>query len=656
MTITDKTSGSTDIAPPDGRVRGLRSLRHAAGVAALLLAVPAAVQAAEEAPAPANTVENLVVTAALDNRGVDRDLIGGSVSIITPDDIDQRGARLALDVLRDVPGIAVNRSGCIGCATEIRIRGAEANHTLVLVDGVNLANPVSREVDFSGLLAEDGARIEVLRGQQSALYGSEAIGGVIQYFTPDGRSSPGLHVRGEYGEWNTIDGVLQAGGAKGPADWIVTLSGYHTDGAPDTRNGSRDLGYWNYTASAKAHYAFNDNVRLTAVVRASRARSDFNSATDLTGALIDSAPDHSYLRSLVARVELETSAFDDRWTNSLAVDGGSTKTTSYSFGSAFEEEGDRAKVTWVTAYAWGDSHLKQKLTGSVSYQEERFRQSFDPVRRKLETTGVVGVYDLVLDDNTAFGASVRNDSNNLFESFTSYRVQATHTFSEGTRLRAAAGTGIQYPTQFDLFGFSGQFIANPNLKPEKSEGWELGVEQLWMDKRIRAGLTYFSDRLTDKITSTGFPVSQAINLPGTAHQKGLEAFVEAKLDHGFAVDLAYTYLDSKDGTPPSQTVRRAPNIASANVNWSSQGEVVRLNLNVRYNGDQRDNAFPPAPPFVVPVTLPAFTLVGVNADWNLNERLTLYAHADNLFDERYEEVWSYVSPGRQIVVGAKARF
>ena len=122
------------------------------------------------------------------------------------------------------------------------------------------------------------------------------------------------------------------------------------------------------------------------------------------------------------------------------------------------------------------------------------------------------------------------------------------------------------------------------------------------------------------------------------------------------MNLAYTYLDSRDGDPPTQTVRRAPNIASANFNWSSDKDVVRVNLNIRYNGEQRDNAFPPVPPFEAPEVLPAFTLVGLNVDWKLNDQLTLYAHADNLFDKRYEEVFSYVSPGRQVVAGVKAHF
>jgi vitamin B12 transporter len=632
----------------------IRNYICGASLTALVFAAPAAAFAAEDTAEP-TTVGDLVVTATLDASGVRRDLVGGSISVITADDLEQRGTRLVSDVLRDVPGVAVSRSGCAGCLTQIRLRGAEANHTLVLIDGINLANPVGREADLSSLLSEDGGRLEVLRGQQSALYGSEAIGGVIQYFTPDGRTSPGLRLRAEYGSFNTFNGTAQAGGVSGPLDYVMTLSGIDTEGTTNTRLGSRDLDYWNYTLSAKAHYAVSENVRLTVVGRASKNRSEFNSNTNAAGVLQDSPPDFGRARNLVGRVELQAATLGERWTHNLSVEGTDAKSASFS-GSAFESRGDRVKGAYVTAITFGDEHIRHKLSASVDYRHEAFRQTFDPVRHTLNTTGVVGVYELILDNNTAFSASLRNDSNNRFEDFTSYRVQATHAFPTGTRVRAAAGTGIQYPNQFELFGFSGTFRANPNLSPEKSEGWEAGIEQKLGDGRGLIGATYFDSRLTDKISSTGFPISTPVNLTGKAHQKGVETFAEINLANGFAIDAAYTYLDSTDGVPAARTLRRARNIASLNVNWTSADDVTRVNLNIRHNGRQKDNAFLFTAPFVQPVVLSAFTVVNVNAEWKLNEAVTLYGRADNLFDETYEEVFSYVSPGRAVTFGIKARF
>ncbi len=607
------------------------------------------------AAAYAQSADDIVITASIASEGVARDLVGGSVTIFTPDDLEQRGTRLVADLLRDAPGLEVSRSGCAGCVTQVRIRGAEANHTLVLVDGINLASPVSREIDFSTLLSEDGARVEVLRGQQSALYGSEAIGGVIQYFTPDGRTSPGLRARAEYGTFNTFAGALQLGGASEKFDYMVSGTGFDTEGTTNTRAGTRDLGYWNYTFSGKARYAFTDDVRLIGVIRSNKNRSDFNSASDADGALIDSPGDFGTARNLVGRLELQVDALQGRWSNSLSVEGLDAKSTSYSFGSDFVTRGKRVRGAYVTSFTFGDDHIKHKLTASADYKHETFEQVYDPIRHSLNTTGVVGVYDLVIDGRTAFGASVRNDSNNRFKSFTSYRVQATHSFASGTRIRAAGGSGIQYPTQFELFGFSGTYLGNPDLRPEKSEGWEVGIEQSLLGKKILFGATYFSNQLTDKISSTGFPISTPVNLAGKAHQKGVETFAELRLDNGLTINGAYTYLDGTDGSPPTQTVRRAKSIASVNVNWTGLEDRLRLNVNARYNGAQLDNRFPSGPPYVVLELLPAFTVVNINAEYKISKSFTLFARADNLLDDTYEEVWSYVAPRREMTVGVKAR-
>lgn len=625
-----------------------------ASAAALLLAAPAAAFAQDKDAEP--SVSELVATASLDDGGVRRDLIGGSATVISADDLEQRGVVLIGDVLRDVPGIAVSRSGCGGCLQQVRIRGAEANHTLVLVDGMNLANPVGRETDFSTLLGEDGARVEVLRGQQSALYGSEAIGGVVQYFTPDGRTSPGLRVRGEYGSFNTFAGALQQGGGNDNLDYIFSFGAYDSDGTTNTRAGTRDLASDNLTFSTKWHFRLSDKMKLTAVLRANKSSSEFNSATDATGVLLDSAPDAGKGSNTLGKIELLRASPDSPWTHNLSIHSAHMSSHSTSFGSTYDSGGVRQKGAYVATYSFGDDDFKQKITASADYTHESFKQTYDPVRHTLKTRGLIGVYDLVIRDSTAFGASIRNDSNDRFAAFTSYRVQATHSFPSGTRIRAAAGSGIQYPTQFELFGFSGTYLANANLKPEKSEGWEVGLEQSLFDKSVLVGVAYFDNELTDKISTTGFPISTPVNTAGVSNQSGVEVFADIRLDNGISIDASYTNLDSTDGTPPVKTVRRADSIASLNINWASPDDVFRVNVGLRYNGEQKDNRFPFGPPYVVPVVLPAYTLVNLNAQWKINDKVTLYGRADNLFDERYEEVYSYVGPGREVSIGLKARF
>ncbi len=164
---------------------------------------------------PAFAQDEVVVTATRANEGTRADLLGASFTILQPIDIEQRQTRYVSDILRDVPGISVSRSGSLGSFTQIRMRGAEANHTLVLIDGMEASDPYYGEFDFATLIADDIARVEILRGQQSALYGSDAIGGVINYITLSGKESPGARVRVEGGSFGTQEAAARYAGVAG---------------------------------------------------------------------------------------------------------------------------------------------------------------------------------------------------------------------------------------------------------------------------------------------------------------------------------------------------------------------------------------------------------------------------------------------------------
>src|SRR6185503_10816262 len=184
--------------------------------------------------------ERVVVTASLLG-GVRTDLLGSSATIIEPIDIENRQVRIVSDVLRDVPGVAVNRLGPVGQFTQVRLRGAEGNHTLTLIDGIKASDPFASEFDFGTLIADDLARIEVLRGEQSALYDSDAIGGVIQYITPTGAEAPGIRAHVEGGSFGTANSALRIAGVAGGLDYALNAAFNHTDGTIDNAGGTREL-------------------------------------------------------------------------------------------------------------------------------------------------------------------------------------------------------------------------------------------------------------------------------------------------------------------------------------------------------------------------------------------------------------------------------
>ncbi len=256
------------------------------------LTIPCVGLACAAEPALAQVVdmeppERVLVTASLLG-AVRADLLGSSATIIEPIDLQNRQVRIVSDALRDVPGVAVNRLGAVGQFTAVRLRGAEGNHTLTLIDGIKASDPFSGEFDFGTLIADDVARIEVLRGEQSALYGSDAIGGVIHYITLSGAEAPGIRARAEGGSFGTANTALRVAGVAGALDYALNGAFNHTDGTIDNVGGTRELRSESLALSGKFTYAFTDNFRARAVARYSqpargrkRARLRFPSGPDL---------------------------------------------------------------------------------------------------------------------------------------------------------------------------------------------------------------------------------------------------------------------------------------------------------------------------------------------------------------------------------------
>jgi vitamin B12 transporter len=288
-------------------------------------------------------------------------------------------------------------------------------------------------------------------------------------------------------------------------------------------------------------------------------------------------------------------------------------------------------------------------------------------KRHADQVGIVGQYDVTIADRLALGASLRHDDNQRFRDNTTYRVQGSYAFDMGLRIHAASGSGVKNPGFYELYGYSdGKFIGNPNLKPERSQGWEAGIEQRALGGRITLGATYFDNRFKDEIYVT-YPaplfVPSPANRTTSSKQRGVELSAQAKLPDGWRLDASYTYLDAPqlrtvliggrltnfDG----QAVRRARSIASANLTWAPPALPVEATLTVRYNGSQKDLAFTDPSFTPVLVTEKSFTLVNFNASYQLTRRLSLFGRVENLFDEKYEEIFSFATPGRAGYAGIR---
>ncbi|WP_414901623.1 TonB-dependent receptor plug domain-containing protein [Sphingomonas flavalba] len=670
------------------------SVSSRAAIAAILCAGAAH---AEGAPAQPDDGKAIVVTASRSGDAIPAYLLGASVTLLDAAALEQRQTRIVSDVLRDVPGVAVSRAGGVGGLTALRIRGAEANHVLVLVDGIKASDPFNGEFDFGTLIADEAARIEVLRGQQSALYGSDAIAGVVNYITLSGREAPGVSLRAEGGSFETLSAGARVGGVAGTLDYALTGTYFHTGGTPTARGGNRDVGSDNAGASAKLVWAPSPDFKVTGVARYSYTDAELNAsdgdaASPSFGYTIDSPGAHYRNEAFYGLVRAEATAFDGHWTSALSFQIADTTRKGYdvpfsflpragqTVGYAYGDKGRRYRGSYESTVRFGNADVQNRFTFAVDAEREEFQNTSPPAiagnftgKRHSDTLGFVAQYDVTLFDRLALGGSLRIDDNDLFSDSTTYRGQGSYRFGEGTRIHAAAGSGIKAPGFFELFGFSdGRYTGNPALRPERSEGWEAGVEQSFADRAVTLGATYFSNRFSDEIYTTyvqvgGQYVATPDNRATATRQKGVEAYAQARLGDGWRVDASYTWLDAKqdqDVLPvvafvptrfSGQAVRRAKHIASANLSWAPVDGPLSATLTVRYNGAQNDLAF--VDPAYVPelVRLRSFTLVNFNAEYRLTPAIALFGRAENLLDRRYEEVFSFATPGRAVYGGVKVR-
>ena len=644
----------------------MKTVRFVSLLALSAAATPAFAATNPSQPATNAAGETIVVTASRSGEGIAEDRLGASATVLDAEAIEARQTRVVSDVLRDVPGVAVSRA--IGGLTQIRIRGAEANHTLMLIDGIEASDPFNGEYDFNGMITDPAVRIEVLRGQQSSLYGSDAIAGVIHYLTLTGAEAPGFTARAEGGSFASFDGAARFAGATDTLDYVVSGGYYRTDGAPAARGGKIDVGSETAGVHTKLTWSPSPDFRMTAVARYSWndydvADSEQNPASPLFGYIVDSPGSRATKSSLFGLLRFEGTALDGRWTNALTGQYADVTRKGYTRSARSSgSNGRRYKGSYESSLRFGDEAVIHKLTAALDLEREEFQNSTPggfafAGRRSTDNLGLVGQYELTVNETATLGASIRRDWNNRFADTTTWRIQGSYALPTGTRLHAAYGTGVKNPGYFDLYGYSdGKYIGNPNLKPEKSEGWEAGLEQKLGDVAT-LGATWFDNRLKDEIFVT-YPAPTFVATPANrltrSKQRGVEVVLSARPVPQLRIDAAYTYLDADENGVVE--VRRAQDIASFNATWSSTDDRFSGTLTVRYNGQQRDVAYTDPSYIPVNVTLKDYVLVNLAAEYKLSDRITLFGRVENLFDEDYEDVFSYANPGLGGFGGVRVRF
>jgi vitamin B12 transporter len=622
--------------------------------------VTGAVQGADDIAA----LEDLVVSASRNALPANR--IGSAVTVITREDLEARQLPYVADVLRDVPGLTVSRAGGLGGITQVRIRGAEGNHTLVLIDGVEANNPVSgSEFDFAHLSSADVERIEILRGAQSALYGSDAIGGVINILTRSADGGSELDVRAGGGSLGTSELAVRLSGGDERRFGSLSVSRFRTAGNSVAVGGLEEDGHNNLTAGARGTVIINDRLRIQASWRGSESETDSDDfdfvfpATPTQGLLIDSN-DRAAFRESLGQLQVELESPEGAWLHRLQV-GHSSSATTFSADGLFNStsQGERLRVGYQTSASLAD---RQRLTLAVEHEALDYSNqgasalALENQRQSTDQTSGIAEYQIGLG-RTDLSASLRHDSNQRFDNATTYRLTASIALKNTVRFHASAGSGVTNPGFFELFGFfPSSFVGNPDIKPEKANSFDAGVEAGLFDDRLTLDVTLFKANLQNEIATvfdfTDF-TSKAVNLEGDSHRSGAEVALRADFSPWWQLNASYTYTDTEQPDGRSE-LRRPRHVAAFDNTLQFYGGRGRLHLGVDFNGAQEDLELVFATPSDR-VRLGSFTLVHAAGDWAVSDRWRLYGRVENLLNRDYQEQFAYAGRGRTFLAGFELR-
>jgi vitamin B12 transporter len=621
-----------------------------------------------------NNLETVLVRAAREPIAISE--LGSAVTVLNRETLAQRQVAPLAEILRSVPGLAVSRVGVMGSQTQLRLRGGEANQVLVFIDGIRANDPAQNdEFNMAHVLSYDIESVEVIRGPQSALWGSDALSGVINISTRGalGGSRANAFAEGGSNSWQNYG----AGGAHSGERWrsSASVNTLETDGENISRKGNEDDGYKNLTANLGLGYDFSDDFKLDSNFRYTDAQNDFDSIDfSNTGLPADSA-NRTDADQLYGRVIARLNTLDGRWSHQLSYaisesinknrDENSFAPTGFDVTKA---DADVGTASYQSSFLIVEDH---SITGAIERQEEDYKQRGpvdfgDPNRdESQDTNSAILEYRGALTETVSVLAGARHDDNSDFKDKTTGRLSAAWRVLDGrTKLRASYGTGIKNPTFTERYGYFNDFIGNPDLKPEESTGWDVGVDQRLLNDHLDLSLTWFQEELEDEINGFVFdPASGAFtaeNGNGTSDRKGIEFNGSWRLLSSLNLGFAYTWLDATEedefSGKDAREIRRPKHIASANLNWMFLNDRANLNLNVDYNGEQDDFFFPPVPPYEERVELDEFTLVTVASSFQLTPRLQLFARVENALDENYEEVYGFVAQGRAAYAGVRYNF
>jgi vitamin B12 transporter len=635
-----------------------------------------AVGAAAQQPLDTTALPEIVVTA---NRYPTRaDSLGVSVTVLRGDELQAQGIRSVGDALRQVPGAQVVQGGGFGAQTSLFLRGGESDYVKVLVDGVPVNQP-GGAYNFANLTTDNVERIEIVRGPGSVLYGSDAIAGVVQIVTRDGRES-GARVAAEGGTYGSLRWEARANAGGEALGGSLSASRRTTDGIYDFNND-----YHNMVVSGRLRG--RPDTRTTVALSGRFADGTFHFPTDFTGNPVDhnqsTAERTTTLalelnRQLTRRVDGQVlvGRYSER-------DESVNPPDSVSDPSGFSDSRTNLRRWTVETRALLRLPAGARGLAGVSLDDERQESSarfaadqpLEPSDSSRDRTNWGFYLQAVGKPHPAvqLTAGGRLDQNERFGDFWTYRASGLAFVSGLTRLRASVGTGFKEPSFFDNYA-SGFATGNPALRPERSFSVEGGVTQELPSLHVSVSLTGFAQRFRDLIQFTFAPATpdgpNFFNV-AAANAAGVEAELTVKPVSSLELSGAYTRLHTKvtdagfdsgeDATFVNgrRLLRRPDDLLTLSAHYAPMPWRVGAVLTVV--GGRDDLRFALFPDPTRRVTLPSYATLDLSGGWTVLSPqgavpgIELTARVENLFDATYQQAANYRSPGRTVVVGATAR-
>ncbi|MFT5314160.1 MAG: vitamin B12 transporter, partial [Paraglaciecola sp.] len=550
-----------------------------------------------------------------------------------------------------------------GSLTELRVRGSESNHVLVMIDGVAINDLGQSDLaNFAHLSLANVERIEVLKGSQSALWGSGAIGGVINIISKQGTEHFSSTVHAEYGQSHSQNLAANARGQAGELRYALSASQFISDGQNISREGEEKDGFENTQLGATGQWQASQSAELQFNLRYTDGQNEFDNFQPADADKITQVKQLS--TKLVWRYEKQ----DSNWQHQLGLQLNKNENTS--FGDGLFENGNKSekqRLYWQNQLAYSDMGVATLVVEHVSEKfEQRGLTSFfgDPNQSQNNEVKSI-VLDVVHEFTSKFSlhTSLRHDNNSEYDNANSHRVGVSYRPNTGIKFFSSYGRAIKNPTFTEIFGFTpASFVGNPDLKPEQSTSWEWGAEKS-LGENWQAELAYFNSELDDEIQTVfaaDFSSSSPVNLNGKSTREGIEIELRGSVGP-LNINISYGYVDAKQPQPnpdPAKPLmrvrepRRAKQTGNVSFNYLFPDQKINLYLQASYQGEQQDTDFNT----FSPVSLGGYTLVNTALSYQLAKHSQIYLRAENLLSKQYEDVFAFRGLERRIYMGLKYTF